>query len=259
VTVKNEQDFFDETYASGVREQAVGQVYSITRERVRDYEDMIYTGVGGLRVLEYGCGTGGHSLEIAQRGGLVTGIDISAVGIAMAAEKARQLGLANAKYQVMDAENLDFADGSFDIVIGEGILHHLRLERSYQEIARVLAPGGRAIFMEPLGHNPAINAFRSRTPQLRTADEHPLLKRDLDLARAYFQSCSFHYYHLFSFGALALLKTKLFWPAVAMLDRVDRFAFKLVPPLGLLGWYSIMVLQQPRAVRPGATDQASSR
>ena len=259
MTVKNEQEFFDETYASGIREQAVGQVYSITRERVRNYEDMIYTGVAGLRVLEYGCGTGGHSLEIAQRGGLVTGIDISAVGIAMAAEKAKQLGLTNAEYRVMDAENLEFNDASFDIVIGEGILHHLRLERSYQEIARVLAPGGRAIFMEPLGHNPAINAFRSRTPQLRTADEHPLVKRDLRLARTYFHSCTFHYYHLFSFGALALLKTKLFWRAVAALDRVDRFAFKVVPPLGLLGWYAIMVLEQPRSVRSGAANQASSR
>jgi SAM-dependent methyltransferase len=259
VTVKNEQEFFDETYASGIREQAVGQVYSITRERVRNYEDMIYTGVAGLRVLEYGCGTGGHSLEIAQRGGLVTGIDISAVGIAMAAEKAKQLGLPNAEYRVMDAENLEFNDATFDIVIGEGILHHLRLERSYQEIARVLAPGGRAIFMEPLGHNPAINAFRSRTPQLRTADEHPLVKRDLSLARKYFQSCTFHYYHLFSFGALALLKTKLFWPAVAALDRVDRFAFKVFPPLGLLGWYAIMVLEKPRSERPGVVRQASSR
>lgn len=259
MTVKNEQEFFDETYASGVREQAVGQIYSITRERVRNYEDMIYTGVAGLRVLEYGCGTGGHSLEIAQRGGLVTGIDISAVGIAMAAEKAKKLGLANAEYRVMDAENLEFADGTFDVVIGEGILHHLRLERSYQEIARVLAPGGRAIFMEPLGHNPAINMFRSRTPQLRTADEHPLLRRDLHLARTYFHSCKFQYYHLFSFGALALLRTKLFWPAVAALDRVDRWAFRLVPPLGLLGWYAIMVLENPRTAKADAPGQASSR
>lgn len=259
MTVKNEQEFFDETYASGIREQAVGQIYSITRERVRNYENLIYTGVKGLRVLEYGCGTGGHSLEIAQRGGLVTGIDISAVGIAMAAEKAKQLGLTTADYKVMDAENLEFPDGSFDIVIGEGILHHLRLERSYQEIARVLAPGGRAIFMEPLGHNPAINAFRSRTPQLRTADEHPLLRRDLHLARTYFQTCRFQYYHLFSFGALALLKTKLFWPAVAVLDRVDRLAFKLVPPLGLLGWYAIMILEKPRLAQATTADQASSR
>lgn len=246
MSVRNEQEFFDETYASGVREQAVGQVYSITRRRVREYEEMIYSNVEGLRVLEYGCGTGGHSLEIAQRGGKVVGIDISAVGIQMATEKAQALGLANASYRVMDAENLEFPAGSFDLVIGEGILHHLRLERSYSEISRVLAPGGRAIFMEPLGHNPAINGFRSRTPHLRTADEHPLKKRDLDLGKRYFRRCRFRYYHLSSFASLALLKTKLFWPSVALFDGVDRALFTLCPPLGLLGWYAIMVLEQPR-------------
>jgi SAM-dependent methyltransferase len=246
VSVKDEKEFFDETYASGLRDRAVGQVYSITRQRVSDFEEMIYRDVSGARVLEYGCGVGGHSLEIARRGGRVTGIDISEVGISMATEKARELGLASADYCVMDAENLQFPDGTFDLVIGEGILHHLHLERSYQEIARVLAPQGRAIFMEPLGHNPAINLFRSRTPHLRTADEHPLLRRDLRLARVYFEECSFRYYHLTSLASMALLKTKLFWPSVRALDRVDRALFGLCPPLGLWSWYSIMVLGRPR-------------
>lgn len=246
MSVKSEQEFFDETYANKIRERQVGQIYSITRQRVKDYEDLIYTGVAGKRVLEYGCGTGGHSLEIARLGGLVTGIDISAVGIEMAAQKAAAEGLTGATYAVMDAENLEFPDGSFDVVIGEGILHHLNLERSYREISRVLAPGGRAIFMEPLGHNPAMNAFRSRTPHLRTADEHPLVKKDLDLAKRYFETCRCTYYHLFSFGALALVKTKLFWGAVRFLDGCDRALFRAVPRAGLLGWYSIMVLERPR-------------
>lgn len=247
MSVKSEQEFFDESYASGVRERAVGQIYSITHQRVKDYEEMIYNGVKGRRVLEYGCGTGGHSLEIAQRGGIVTGIDISEVGVSMAEEKARALGLANASYRVMDAENLEYPAGTFDIVIGEGILHHLDLHKAYGEISRVLAPGGRAIFMEPLGHNLAMNLFRSRTPHLRTPDEHPLRKPDLDMARRYFDTCSFHYYHLFSFGALPLIKTKLFWPALGFLERVDRFAFKAIPPLGLQSWYSIMILENPRS------------
>jgi SAM-dependent methyltransferase len=246
VSVTDEKEFFDDTYASGIRDKAVGQVYSITRQRLKDYEDLIYTNARGTRVLEYGCGIGGHSIEIAQRGGRVTGIDISEVGISMATDKARELGLTGADYVVMDAENLTFPAGTFDMVIGEGILHHLNLDRSYQEIARVLAPGGKAVFMEPLGHNPAINLFRARTPHLRTADEHPLMKRDLDLARTYFGECSFRYYHLTSLASMALLKTRLFWPSVRMLDRVDRALFAMLPPLGLLGWYAIMILERPR-------------
>lgn len=250
MSVKSEQEFFDESYASGIRERSVGHIYSITHQRVKDYEALVYEGVKGRRVLEYGCGTGGHSIQIAQRGGIVTAIDISDVGVAMAADKARELGLTTASYRVMDAENLEFPDGAFDIVIGEGILHHLNLERAYGEISRVLAPNGRAIFMEPLGHNLAMNLFRSRTPHLRTPDERPLRKPDLDLSKRYFGRCSFRYYHLFSFGALPLLKTKLFWPTLGLLERVDRFAFRAVPALGLQSWYSIMILESPQS---GAT------
>jgi hypothetical protein len=50
------------------------------------------------------------------------------------------------------------------------------LSLACSEIARVLRPGGPAIFVEPLGHNPLINAYRKRTPALRTVDEHPPTK-----------------------------------------------------------------------------------
>jgi len=44
---------------------------------------------------------------------------------------------------------------------------------------------GSAIFIDPLGHNPAINMFRRSTPDLRTEDEHPLLLEDFRLAGRY--------------------------------------------------------------------------
>src|SRR3546814_4334755 len=44
--------------------------------------------------------------------------------------------------------------------------------------SRVLRPGGRAVFIEPLGLNPAIELYRRFTPSARTPDEHPLLRRD---------------------------------------------------------------------------------
>lgn len=247
-----EQDFFDSSYESGNRIKSVGQVYSIARQRVREYEDLIYSQVAGMDVLEYGCGTGSHSLEIARRGGKVVGIDISEIGIEKARAKAAAEGVANASYVMMDAENMTFPDDSFDLVIGEGILHHLDLPRSYSEIARVLRPGGRAIFMEPLGHNPAMVLFRMRTPHLRTADEHPLVKKDLDLAARYFGTTRFRYYHLTSFASLALLRTKLFWPAVGMLDRVDRGLFRAIPALGLLSWYTVMIMTDPIPAKAGA-------
>ena len=146
----------------------------------------------------------------------------------------------------MDAEAMTFEADKFDLVIGEAILHHLDLETSYREIARVLKPDGRAIFMEPLGHNPAINAFRNRTPHLRTPDEHPLLRSDFKLADRYFHETEFRYHHFTSFAALPLIKTKLFRPVLALFDTVDAGLLKICPPLGYLYWYAIMILKRPR-------------
>ena len=237
----SEKAFFDNEYTQSPR-AAVGQVYSIIRSREQAYERLIYAGVAGRRVLEYGGGTGSHSLEIARRGGLVTGIDISEQGIASAAARAEQAGVANVEYLVMDAEATPFPDRYFDLVIGEGILHHLNLRAAYREISRVLKPGGRAVFMEPLGHNPFLVLFRALTPKLRTPDEHPLLRGDLMLAREYFDRADFRFYHLSSFAALLFLKTRLFWPAVDFLDKVDATLFRLAPPAKYLAWYAIMIL-----------------
>ena len=241
-----ESEFFDQAYTTGSR-KAVGRIYAITRNRLQSYERLIYGDVTGKRVLEYGCGTGSHSLAIARRGGRVTGIDISEVGISKARERAAAEGVSGAEYLVMDAEQMTFPDDTFDLVIGEGILHHLNLEASYAEIARVLKPTGQAVFMEPLGHNPAINAFRKATPSMRTPDEHPLVRRDLRLADRYFADLHFEHHHLFSFGALPFVRTPLFRPVVNALDAVDRAAFKVLPPLRMASWYVVMVMGQPRA------------
>ena len=120
----------------------------------------------------------------AAAGAHATGIDISPVAIEMGVREAASRGLRDrTHFAVMNAEALDFPDASFDRVCGSGILHHLDLKKAYGEIARVLRPNGYGIFLEPLGHNPLINWYRRRTPQMRTEDEHPLLKSDLALAR----------------------------------------------------------------------------
>ena len=97
------------------------------------------------------------------------------MAIEQAIEHARAEGLEDRlTFRVMDAEQLEFADDSFNLVCGSGVLHHLDLNRAYAEVARVLEPTGIGVFEEPLGHNPAINAYRRRTPEMRTVDEHPL-------------------------------------------------------------------------------------
>ena len=249
-----EAEFFDHSYATDSR-RAVGRIYSIIGNRVESYEEIIRAGAGPQkRLLEYGCGTGGFSQRLAGSFGEVVGIDISDVGIRLAGEKAAEAGLDNAKYEVMDAENMTFPDDHFDLVVGEGILHHLELDKCYAEISRVLKPGGKAVFMEPLGHNPAIILFRRATPSMRTDDEHPLMKRDLDLARRYFDNVRVEYHHLTSFASLPFVRTPLFRPMVKFLDVVDRGLFKVIPPLGLLSWYAIMVMEMKSPAEPAGAN-----
>lgn len=239
----SEKEFFDREYEDGTRSK-LGQIYSIIHGRNDRYHELLYNDAAGKRVLEYGCGLGSHSLQIARHGGLVTGIDISEVGIQKATEAAAAQGVTGADYLVMDAENMTFPDATFDLVIGEGILHHLDLDRSYSEISRVLRPGGRAVFMEPLGHNFAMRLFRRLTPSMRTDDEHPLMRQDLAAAGNYFGRTTFEYFHLTSFGALLMLKTPWFFPCVRFGDKIDRFLFRFFPPARLQSWYCIMILDK---------------
>src|SRR3546814_3139995 len=68
--------------------------------------------------------------------------------------------------------------------------------------SRVLRPGGRAVFIEPLGLNPAIELYRRFTPSARTPDEHPLLRRDFRRFDAAFGSTSCRFYGLATLAAV---------------------------------------------------------
>jgi ubiquinone/menaquinone biosynthesis C-methylase UbiE len=107
--------------------------------------------VATLHVLDYGCGTGGTTVHLAARGARAAGFDISLTRLAEARQRvAGAPGGGHAGLVQSVAEMLPFADGSFDALLGKQILHHLDLSVAIPEIARVLRPGGRAVFLEPL-------------------------------------------------------------------------------------------------------------
>jgi len=100
----------------------------------------------GRDVLDIGTGVGRWARWFARwRGARVTGIDLDPIRI----ERARALG--RARYEVMSADELAFADGSFDVVNSVTVLQHVDHDtkaRSLNEIARVLRPGGRFVLFE---------------------------------------------------------------------------------------------------------------
>jgi SAM-dependent methyltransferase len=96
---------------------------------------------------------------------------------------------AGAQFMVGSAHDLPFPDGSIDIVFGIAILHHLDLRLVAKEVHRILKPGGRAIFQEPVRNSRIIRFLRSLIPY-RAPDispfERPLTDGELrDFARPF--------------------------------------------------------------------------
>jgi SAM-dependent methyltransferase len=248
--LERERAFHDRAYAEDVRARAQ-RFYAVTGALTGWYREALRAHAPGARVLEYGCGNGSHAPDLVRAGARVVGIDISPVAIEQATARARAEGLENGlTFQVMDAEQVDFPDASFDLVCGSGILHHLDLNRAYAEIARVLSPRGTAVFEEPLGHNPAINAYRNRTPELRTVDEHPLRVGDLALAERFFDQVDTRFFNLSSLVAIPLRSLPAFERVVDGLDGLDRLLFRVAPVLRRYAWMVGITLRRPASPTP---------
>lgn len=138
----------------------------------------------GSAILDLGCGRGTHAVHFARAGARVAAIDLSGGMASMTQRRAMAAGVgARVAVQQMSAESLGFADATFDYVFGHSVLHHTDLAVTRREVHRVLKPGGRAVFLEPLDHNPALNLFRHLTPWRRTPTEKPLSLADLRFLR----------------------------------------------------------------------------
>ncbi|HET8785471.1 MAG TPA: class I SAM-dependent methyltransferase, partial [Candidatus Limnocylindrales bacterium] len=119
----------------------------------------------GREVIEYGCGLGQLTVLLARSGARVTAFDISAGSIEMTRRRARLTGVEDQiTFAVAAGEELPFDDASFDVAVGKAVLHHLDPIAGARELARILRPGGRAAFSEPLGTNPLVRIARDHVP-----------------------------------------------------------------------------------------------
>jgi ubiquinone/menaquinone biosynthesis C-methylase UbiE len=199
----------------------------------------------GKIALDFACGDGDVALRAAAAGAqLAVGIDISAVSVENARRAAEQRGLAERTFFLRaDCENTGLPDGSIDLVICAGVLHHMDVTRAFPEIERVLAPGGRAIALEALNYNPMTRWYRNRNAHQRTEWEkaHILSLREVRLARDYFDLGEIRYFHMASIGGVWL-------PGLLPLfNGVDRVLTR-IPGVQLLSWmFTFELLSRKRA------------
>ena len=118
----------------------------------------------GERVLDVGSGAGTDSLVAAQMvgpEGRVAGIDMTQEMLAKAKAAASEMGMENVKFLEGEGESLPFPDGSFDVVISNGVIDLVPdKDAVYSEIYRVLAPGGRIQIADVTIQNPVSEAGR---------------------------------------------------------------------------------------------------
>lgn len=234
-------DTFQQTYSNK-------KWYSITSKSRAYADNWLKANCSGQVALDYCCGLGGMSLQLAQCGAYVHGFDISDESVATAENLLKENSFQDkCTMQVMDAEKLTYPDNTFDIIVCSGVLHHLDLNNAYPELSRVLKPTGKIICLEALGHNPIINSYRRLTPHLRTSWEadHILKLKDLTHARQYFDGVNTTFFHLFSIAAVMFRNTPLFRPILATLELVDSVALR-IPLVRLMAWQMVFVLSKPK-------------
>lgn len=107
------------------------------------------------RVLELGCGAGSFTLALVRR---LPEIELHAVDISpVALEAAKRRAADHPRVQFHTADILNLPPiGSFDAVVGNGILHHVPVERALLSVTQCLRPGGKALFFEPNLLNPHV-------------------------------------------------------------------------------------------------------
>jgi SAM-dependent methyltransferase len=139
----------------------------------------------GKRLLDLGCGAGEAAVYFALKGADVTACEISSKLVEVVKKLAGRFNV-NVNILKMEAEQLTFPDESFDLVYGNGVLHHVCLEPALTEVHRILKRGGTAVFIEPLAYNPAIKVYRRLAKLVRTPMEAPLTFKDIDAMKNLF-------------------------------------------------------------------------
>ncbi|MGC1246885.1 MAG: class I SAM-dependent methyltransferase [Spirulinaceae cyanobacterium] len=210
--------------------------------------------VKGKYLLDLGCGAGENSVYFARQGAKCLAADWSEGMVEVALKLAATNGVEIAGCTA-NAMALEFPDETFDIVYAANLLHHISdPQLALREMHRVLKPGGKACFWDPLKHNPIINIYRRLATEVRTEDEHPLdigIVEDLESLFPQLQYDTFWLATLWIFLRFYLIERinpnqERYWkkiiieqarlkPVYQKLEKLDQ-VFKKLPYLRRMCW-----------------------
>jgi len=120
------------------------------------------------RVLDVATGTGNAAFALAPLVAEVIGLDVAEQMLGQARNRATKEQVKNVRFQVGDAENIPFKDGSFSLVIARHAPHHFRdADRFLHEVRRVLTPGGRFVMVDQISTSAEVQAWNDAFQRTR--------------------------------------------------------------------------------------------
>jgi SAM-dependent methyltransferase len=201
----------------------------------------------GKNVLDYACGRGTWAVYYALTGARrAAGFDISETAVRRGRERVERQGLGDrVDLRTMDATRLEYADDTFEVVIGVGVLHHvIKYPGIFEELHRVMKPGARAYFLEGLADFPPFRLWWKIKGEIPQGDV-PIFSREVRDKASMFSDIVIHG-DTFLYSA----KTFLWKPSpgpgrklvLRTLKAADDLLFRVCPPLRRCGSFSYIVL-----------------
>ncbi|PTL82432.1 class I SAM-dependent methyltransferase [Vitiosangium sp. GDMCC 1.1324] len=204
----SESDFFDQM----AEKQRPQPLDALTLERYRaprrpwfnkEFRFRLMGELSGRRVLDVGCGDGSNALLMARFGARVTGIDISPRSIELCKHRARLDGVEDSTHFICSPlETADLLEGSFDVIWGDGVLHHLipELEGVMRKLVSYAKPGGLLVFSEPVCLSPLMRKLRKHIPihTDATPNERPLERTELDIIQRHLPGLELRWFSFLS-------------------------------------------------------------
>jgi len=232
-----------------------------------DYILRVFGDVRGKRVLDYGSGASEAGVFFAKQGATVVAVDVSDGMLAAARKLADHHGVKLETRQVTGSR-IPADDREFDLVYGNGVLHHVDLKQAVPELARVMKPEAHGAFVEPLSYNPAIEVYRHLAKTVRTPDEHPLSFGSISAFEPYFRHIEHREFWLLSLSVFAKFffldrvhpSKERYWKKVYTdaprierwfkhLRSADEVLLRRLPLLRYLCWNTVIHVSQPVQAR----------
>ncbi len=212
--IKAQQQLYDRTWQKGLQagKEQRGNLQT-------NLQFLQQTGIvkPGDKILEIGCGIGSIVAELAKQGHDVIGTDISREAIRYGLKKYGDINL-----DVQPAENLDFDDATFDIVLSFDLFEHIaQIDRHVSEVRRVLKPQGYYLFQTPNKLSNVIFETLSKK-SLKWRIAHPSLHSPRQLRRRMSRhGFEIRFVKMNSINEFTLKKLQKFGPISYIFKRID--------------------------------------